>query len=62
MANDNELQGKSEDPELVIGEFTIKRWSDHSIFIRRANGVGCEFPVPLFEGVVRMFYNVHFDR
>jgi hypothetical protein len=50
---------ETEDPQLTVGEFTIKKWSDKAVFIRKADGEGSQFPADVFEQAVRDFYNDH---
>lgn len=48
---------QSEDPQFTVGEFTIKKWSDKAIFIRKADGEGAQFAADRFEIMVRDFYD-----
>ena len=50
---------ETEDPQFTVGEFTIKKWSDKAVFIRKADGEGSQFPADVFEQAVRDFYNDH---
>ena len=44
-------------PSIRIGSFTIRRFTDHSVWIERDDGEGGEFFDAMLEEVLSDFYN-----
>ena len=45
---------------LVVGDFTIYRYDESSVWIKRTRGEGGQFSDALFEAAIAAFYDEHF--
>ena len=54
------LVGTEGHKEVVIGDYTICRQDENSIWIQHADGEGAQFSDELFEAAIAQFYDQNF--
>jgi hypothetical protein len=60
MSDSKKVGMYGETPRVDVGEFSICRQDENSVWIEHESGEGAQFPDEIFEKFLEGFYNKHF--